>query len=150
MSIYPRYWRSNECITTRNLLVFSRWVVLRDSIYYIGEGNGSPLQHFCLENPMDGGTWWATAHVLQRVGHDWATSLSLSRHCRPAHRTKDWVNTRRDLAGYRLTHPLLEVGRQARATRARRKEANSALEMASPHQLRAGSQSLTKSSWNPG
>ena len=65
MSIYPRYWRSNECITTRNLLVFSRWVVLRDSIYYIGEGNGSPLQHFCLENPMDGGTWWATVHGSQ-------------------------------------------------------------------------------------
>ena len=25
-----------------------------------GEGNGSPLQYFCLENPVDGGTWWAT------------------------------------------------------------------------------------------
>ena len=26
----------------------------------LGEGNGSPLQHSCLENPMDGGAWWAT------------------------------------------------------------------------------------------
>ena len=25
----------------------------------IGEGNGTPLQFSCLENPMDGGTWWA-------------------------------------------------------------------------------------------
>ena len=25
----------------------------------IGEGNGIPLQHSCLENPMDGGAWWA-------------------------------------------------------------------------------------------
>ena len=24
---------------------------------YPGEGNGSPLQHSCLENPMDGGAW---------------------------------------------------------------------------------------------
>ena len=24
-----------------------------------GEGNGTPLQYFCLENPMDGGAWWA-------------------------------------------------------------------------------------------
>ena len=24
-----------------------------------GEGNGSPLQYHCLENPMDGGFWWA-------------------------------------------------------------------------------------------
>ena len=27
-----------------------------------GEGNGNPLQYSCLENPMDGGAWWATAH----------------------------------------------------------------------------------------
>ena len=27
-----------------------------------GEGNGNPLQHSCLENPMDGGAWWATVH----------------------------------------------------------------------------------------
>ena len=25
----------------------------------LGEGNGTPLQYSCLENPMDGGTWWA-------------------------------------------------------------------------------------------
>ena len=24
-----------------------------------GEGNGNPLQYFCLENPRDGGAWWA-------------------------------------------------------------------------------------------
>ena len=42
-----------------------------------GEGNGNPLQYSCLENPMDGGAWWATVHRSQRVGHNWATSLSL-------------------------------------------------------------------------
>ena len=25
-----------------------------------GEGNGNPIQYSCLENPMDGGAWWAT------------------------------------------------------------------------------------------
>ena len=35
-----------------------------------GEGNGNPLQYSCLENPMDGGIWWATVHGSQRVGHD--------------------------------------------------------------------------------
>ena len=35
-----------------------------------GEGNGNPLQYSCLENPMDGGAWWATVHGSQRVGHD--------------------------------------------------------------------------------
>ena len=28
----------------------------------VGEGNGTPLQYFCLENPMDGGAWWAAVH----------------------------------------------------------------------------------------
>ena len=36
-----------------------------------------PLQYFCLENPTDGGAWWAAVHGVARVGHDWATSLSL-------------------------------------------------------------------------
>ena len=27
-----------------------------------GEGNGTPLQYFCLEYPMDGGAWWAAVH----------------------------------------------------------------------------------------
>ena len=31
-----------------------------------GEGNGSPLQYFCLENPMDLGAWWATVHGIAK------------------------------------------------------------------------------------
>ena len=30
-----------------------------------GEGNGNPLHYSCLENPMDGGAWWATVHGWQ-------------------------------------------------------------------------------------
>ena len=29
---------------------------------HVGEGNGTPLQYCCLENPMDGGAWWAAVH----------------------------------------------------------------------------------------
>ena len=32
----------------------------------LGEGNGSPLQHSCLANPMDGGAWWAAVHGVAR------------------------------------------------------------------------------------
>ena len=32
----------------------------------IGEGNGSPLQYSCLENPMDGRTWWAAVHGVTK------------------------------------------------------------------------------------
>ena len=31
-----------------------------------GEGNGNPLQYSCLENPMDGGAWWATVHGVAK------------------------------------------------------------------------------------
>ena len=31
-----------------------------------GEGNGNPLQYSCLENPMDGGAWWATVHGVTK------------------------------------------------------------------------------------
>ena len=34
----------------------------------LGEGNGNPLQHSCLEDPMSGGAWWATGH---RVAKSW-------------------------------------------------------------------------------
>ena len=30
------------------------------------EGNGTPLQYSCLENPMDGGTLWATVHGVTK------------------------------------------------------------------------------------
>ena len=31
-----------------------------------GEGNGTPLQYSCLENPMDGGAWWAVVHGVAK------------------------------------------------------------------------------------
>ena len=32
----------------------------------IGEGNGTPLQYSCLENPMDGGAWWAAVQGVAK------------------------------------------------------------------------------------
>ena len=31
-----------------------------------GEGNGTPLQYSCLENPMDGGAWYAAVHEVAK------------------------------------------------------------------------------------
>ena len=31
-----------------------------------GEGNGNPLQYYCLENPMDRGAWWAAVHGVAK------------------------------------------------------------------------------------
>ena len=34
------------------------------SLSCIGEGNGNPLQCSCLENPRDGGAWWAAVYEV--------------------------------------------------------------------------------------
>ena len=44
-------------------------IIIMKSIYILpigGEGNGNSLQYSCLENPMDGGTWWAAVHGVAR------------------------------------------------------------------------------------
>ena len=60
-----------------SLLVCEMSAIVWQFEHSFGEGNENPLQYSCLENPMDGGAWWATADGSQRVGHDWAMSLSL-------------------------------------------------------------------------
>ena len=41
----------------------------------LGGGHGNPLQHSCLENPMDRGAWWATVHG---VTQSWTQLKQLS------------------------------------------------------------------------
>ena len=36
-----------------------------------GEGNGNSLEYSCLENPMDGGAWWATVHGVAKSQTQW-------------------------------------------------------------------------------
>ena len=45
------------------------------SLSWIGEGNGNPLQCSCLENPRDGGIWWASVY---EVAHSWTRLKRLS------------------------------------------------------------------------
>ena len=68
---------------------------------------------------------------------------------RPTHRTKDWVNTWGELAGCGPAHPPPEAERQAGDIQSW-KGAIWAPKVASSTKLRAGSQLLTKCSWDPG
>ena len=40
----------------------TEWLHFHFSLSCIGEGNGNPLQCSCLENPRDGGAWWAAIY----------------------------------------------------------------------------------------
>ena len=46
---------------------------------FSGEGNGNPLQYSCLENPMDGGAWWATVHGVAE-SRMWLRDLTFTFH----------------------------------------------------------------------
>ena len=50
-----RPWGGWELDTTK-------WLPFHFSLSCIGEGNGNPLQCTCLENPRDGGAWWAAVY----------------------------------------------------------------------------------------
>ena len=43
-------------------LDMTEWLHFHFSLSCIGEGNGNPLQCFCLENPRDGEAWWAAVY----------------------------------------------------------------------------------------
>ena len=42
-------------------------VFLYEIVYFVAGPNGNPLQYSCLENPMDGGAWWAADHGVSRI-----------------------------------------------------------------------------------
>ena len=64
-------WGHEELDTTERL-------AFHFSLSCIGEGNGNPLQCSCLENPGDGGAWWATVYGVthSRTRLKWLSSSS--------------------------------------------------------------------------
>ena len=67
-------WGREESDTTERLH-------FRFSVSCIGEGNGNPLQCSCLENPRDGGAWWAAVYGIAQSRTRLKRLSSSSRHC---------------------------------------------------------------------
>ena len=61
-------WGRKESGTTE-------WLHFHSSLSCTGEGNGNPLQYSCLENPRDGGAWWA---AIYGVAQSWTRLKRLS------------------------------------------------------------------------
>ena len=71
---------------------------LTDNQDTIGEGNGTPLQHSCLENPTDGGAWWAAVH---EVAKSW-TRLSNFTLTFPFHALEKEMETHSSILAWRI------------------------------------------------
>ena len=54
-------------------------LAIKSSIQAQGEGDGTPLQYSCLENPMDGGAWWATVHGVAK-SQTWLSNFTFTFH----------------------------------------------------------------------
>ena len=55
----------------------TEWLHFHFSLFYIGEGNGNPLQCSCLKNPRDRGAWWAALYGVAQ-SQTWLKWLSSS------------------------------------------------------------------------
>ena len=53
----------------------TEWLHFHFSLSCTGEGNGNPLQYSCLENPREGGAWWA---AIYGVAQSWTRLKRLS------------------------------------------------------------------------
>ena len=62
--LWFRDWDSSHVVTPLSPQIF--WLIYPGCRVYNGEGNGTPLQYSCLENPMDGGAWWAAVHGVAK------------------------------------------------------------------------------------
>ena len=54
------HWATWEALNTLSVPNIKQ--KLLSTILFNGEGKGNPLQYSCLENPVDGGAWWAAVH----------------------------------------------------------------------------------------
>ena len=64
----PKYWSFSFSVSPSN--EYSGLISFRINWFDLAEqlitGYGTPLQYSCLENPMDGGAWWAAIHGVAK------------------------------------------------------------------------------------
>ena len=75
---YKLSWNLPGGSVLKNVLANADVSLIPGSESSPGEGNGNPLQYSCLDNPMDRGAWWATVHMVTRVGHNLVTKPPLT------------------------------------------------------------------------
>ena len=95
-SINSKHWRGcGEKGTLQHCccewkLVQPLWKHFPFSLSCTGEGNGNPLQCSCLENPRDGGAWWAAVYGVAQ-SWTWPKWLSSSSRKSKPELPYDWA-----------------------------------------------------------
>ena len=84
ISLKNNVWQYSICTVSQGLSQETCYSEVLLDIGHIYKDNGTPLQYSCLENPWTEEPGRLQSMGLRRVGHDWATSLSLFTfmHCR--------------------------------------------------------------------
>ena len=80
------------------------------SLSCIGEGNGNPLQCSCLENPRDGGAWWAAVYGVAQSRTRLKRLSSSSSRCKNEYKLQDTLGFPRGSAGKESTHHPGDLG----------------------------------------
>ena len=78
MSVLPGSQVGVELLSSSQVSDTTERLHFHFSLSFIGEGNGNPLQCSCLENPRDGGAWWAAVYGVaqSRTRLKWLSSSS--------------------------------------------------------------------------
>ena len=84
-----------DWVTSLSLFTFMHW-----------RGSGNPLQCYCLENPREGGAWWAAVHGVSQ-SWTWLKQLSSSSSCSRASRDKKLSLHDQNLVGHICRHLTL-------------------------------------------
>jgi len=74
-----KMWFSKDTLVTSTLLFQVLWFICAFLTSCNGEGDGTPLQYSSLENPMDGGAWWAAVHGVAK-SQTWLSDFTLFFH----------------------------------------------------------------------
>ena len=86
------------------------WLHFHFSLSCIGEGNGNPLQCSCLENPRDGGAWWAAVYGVAQ-SWTWLKQLSSSSMCVCWSLSCLWLCDPMDCSPAGYVHEILQADR---------------------------------------
>ena len=98
------WWSTDRLTSTSTAIQTGHEKELRDCHWFMAvlksmaEGNGTPLQYSCLENPMDRGAWWAAVHGVTK-SQTRLSDFTFTFHC---HALEEEMTTHSSVLAWRI------------------------------------------------